>query len=170
MRLHSVSVLQEGIEGPRDGVDISKEIAIEITYWNLKPGARLYTALHLCDQSGTEILSSGTAKGVPLVDDPWDGAEFSCRQYRTTCRIPPNLLNDKHYTFRVIIGEKPSQSHVWTEFVFGFQVHDSGLMRQEYYGEWYGCIRPRLGWATEEIGPGAEAAAPAGKSAKARGS
>ena len=43
-------------------------------------------------------------------------------------------------------------------------------MRQEYYGEWYGCIRPRLGWVTEEIGPGAEAAAPMGGTAKARGS
>ena len=170
VRLHSVRVLQEGSDGPSDGVDISKEIVIEITYWNFKQGARLYTCLHLCDQSGTPILSSSNHKSVPLEDDPWSGAGFGCRQYRTTCRIPPNLLNDKHYTFRVILGEKPQLEHVYTEFEFGFQVHDSGLMRQEYYGEWYGCIRPRLGWATEEIGPGAETAAPMGVTAKARGS
>ncbi len=79
---------------------------------------------------------------MPLEDDPWSGAEFSCRQYSTICHIPPNFLNDKHYTFRVILGEKPLREHVFTEFEFGFQVHDSGLMRQEYYGEWYGLYPP----------------------------
>jgi len=154
-RLHSVRVLQDGIDGPTEDVDIAKEIRIEITYWNRKPGARLYLAVVFQDLSGTPVLASNNSKGVPLEDDQWSGAEFNRRQYCSTCRIPPNLLNDKRYLFRLIIGEKPDEEHVFTEFMFGFMVHDSGAMRQEYYGEWYGCVRPRLGWGTKEIEPNA---------------
>ena len=149
VRLHSVRVLQDGIDGPTDDVDIAKEIRVECRYWNLGQATNLYVALHMCDPSGTQVLASGNQRGMSMIDDPWSDAIFSEGLYRTTCRIPPNLLNDKRYLFRVIIGEKPDVEHVFTEFMFGFLVHDSGAMRQEYYGEWYGCVRPRLAWTTE---------------------
>lgn len=149
-RLHSVRVLQ-GTDVPTEDVDIAKDVEIEVSFWNFKPGAQLYAAYMLQDSTAMPVLASSTVRGIPANDDPMTGARYAVGLYRAVSRIPANLLNDKRYKFLVIVGEFPDVSHARTEFQFGFLVHDSGEMRKEYYGEWYGTVRPRLHWKTELI-------------------
>ena len=47
-------------------VDISKEVVIQISYWNLQEGALLYRAIHLKDQMDTWVFSSSNLKSISL--------------------------------------------------------------------------------------------------------
>ena len=150
-RLHSVRILQEGCEGPTSVVDISREVLVEISYWCLKEGVPLYSAIWLKDALGTEILSSSNGVGISLTSDAWCGKPMPSGLYRSVCRIPANFLNDKSYSITAIIGRFPSNTIALEENILTFRVHDSGEMRKEYYGGWLGVIRPRLAWQTERL-------------------
>ena len=148
VRLHSVRILQEGIEGPTSGVDISKDVDIEITYWNLKPDAILYAALWLKDKTATPVLGSVNHKSVSLRDDPWSGRPHPLGLYRSVCRIPGNFLNDGRYSVTAIVGKNLMDTQILEEDVVSFYVEDTGPMRKEMYCSWIGTVRPKLAWNT----------------------
>lgn len=149
VRMRSVRILQEGIEGPTADVDISKNVEIRITYWNLIAGQQLYTALWLKDPNGTFILSTSNVKAISLTDDPWYGCPQPSAVFQSTCVIPGNFLNEGRYVISAIVGRIPNRTLILEESVLTFDVHDTGAMREEYYGSWTGpVIRPRLPWNT----------------------
>lgn len=150
VRLRSVRILQDGSGSPTADTDISRDIAVEMTYQCMKEGSQLYAALWLRDTAGTPILSSGNANSVSLTTDEWYGRPHPCGTYKTVCRIPGNFLNDKRYSVTAIVGKAPSETIVLEENVVSFHVHDTGEMRKEYYGDWFGVVRPRLAWRTEK--------------------
>ena len=65
-RLHAVRLYQEGREEPTSDIDISRDLIIQISYWNFKDGLRIYPAIWLRDQTGTYVLSSTHHKSVSL--------------------------------------------------------------------------------------------------------
>ncbi len=152
VRLHAVRILQDGIDGSTAGVDISKEVLIQIEYWNLQEGAHLYPAIWLDDQMGTPVLSSSNATSVSLTEDPWYGHAHPLGLFQSLCRIPGNFLNEGRYTVAAILGKLPSETFVLEREIISFDVHDTGEMRKEYYGGWRGVVRPRLAWNTKRIG------------------
>jgi lipopolysaccharide transport system ATP-binding protein len=151
-RLHSVRILQERREGPTADVDIGKEVQIEICYWCLTDGVPLLAGIWLKDRVGTEVLSSSTVKGISLTPDAWYGRPCLRGLYCSICCIPANFLNDKGYSITAIIGRVPSQTIALANDALFFQVHDTGEMRKEFYGNWLGVVRPRLAWQTEKMG------------------
>lgn len=155
VRLKSVRILQEGIAGSTADVDIAKDVTVEITYWNLAEGQQLYTALWLKDPNGTFILSTSNVKAISLTDDPWYGCPQPKAVFQSVCVIPGNFLNEGRYVISAIVGRVPNRTLILEESVLTFDVHDTGAMREEYYGSWTGpVIRPRLSWHTTEQGPG----------------
>jgi lipopolysaccharide transport system ATP-binding protein len=157
IRLHSVRILQEGIDGPTADVDISKEVMVELTYWNLQENAPLYSAIWLRDQIGTIVLSSSNLHSVSLTDDPWFGRPQPRGLFQSVCRIPGNFLNEGHYSISAILGKMPDKTQVLEDQVLSFNVHDTGEMRKHYYGGWVGVVRPRLAWHTEYMEDGLKA-------------
>ena len=153
VRLHAARILQDGIEGPTAGVDISKEVLIQITYWNLREGALLYPAIWLRDNMGTFVLASSNHKSVSLTDDPWYGRPHPIGLFQSICRIPGNFLNEGLYSVTAIVGKGISDTQILEDYVLSFHVHDTGEMRKELHGVWVGTVRPRLAWRTEYIEP-----------------
>ncbi len=153
-RLHAVRIRQEGVDGATADVDIAKETIIEIEYWNLHEGALLAPGIWLKTGIGTEVLASGNFHGISLVDDPWYGRPQPTGLFKTICRIPANFLNEGRYGITAILSKMPIHSDILYEDVLSFDVHDTGEMRQEYYGGWLGVVRPRLDWHTEYLGTG----------------
>ncbi len=151
VRLLAVRILQEGVDGPTADVDISKEVMVQITYQNLQEGARLYSGIWLKDQMGTFVLSSGNAPSMSLAVDPWYGHPHPRGLFQSICRIPGNFLNEGPYSITAIVGKVPSKTQILQDCVLSFQVHDTGEMREDYYGQWVGTVRPRLHWHTEQI-------------------
>ena len=57
VRLHAVRIIQDGFECPTADVDISKDILIQISYWNLREGEILHPTIVLKDNLGTSVFS-----------------------------------------------------------------------------------------------------------------
>lgn len=152
VRLHAVRVFQEGFEGPTADIDIAKDVRVQISYWNFREGERLYAALWLKHQLGTPVLSSGTHKGVSQSEDLWYGRPHPVGLFRSECVFPANFLNEGRYTITPIVGKGIATTLLLEEDLIGFDVHDSGSMRQEYFGGWLGTVRPKLPWQTEYLG------------------
>jgi lipopolysaccharide transport system ATP-binding protein len=149
VRFHAVRILQPDSPHAKGEVDISKETLIQIQYWNLEPGAKLYVALWLADKSGTVVLASSNHASVTDGRDEWNGRPHPPGLYSTQCAIPANFLNEGRYLVTAIVGRDPFQTLIMKEWVVSFTVHDTGTMRQEYLGRWIGVVRPRLAWMTE---------------------
>ena len=149
VRLHSVSVLQTGISGPTSDVDIAGDVHVEIQYWNLRPGESLYAAIWLRDSNGTFVLSSVSSHYMSLTADAWDKRPRPTGLFRSVCVLPRNFLNDSIYSVTVILGRGTTDTQITQENVVSFEVHDSGEMRKEFYGNWLGTVRPKLAWSTE---------------------
>lgn len=153
VRLQAVRILQEGIDGPTADVDISKEILIEMSYWNLREGTFLYPCIRLRDGVGTFILTSSNHKSISLTEDSWSGRAYPNGLFKSICRIPGNFLNEGLYSIGVVVGKDVLNTQILLEYLLSFNVHDTGEMRKEYLGSWAGpVIRPRLAWETVFLG------------------
>jgi len=157
VRLHAVRILQDDIAGSTADVDISKEVRIQISYWNLQEGAVLYPAIWLRDQIGTCVLSSSHHKSISLTEDYWYGRPHPMGLFQSVCCIPGNFLNEGLYSIAAIAGKGISDTQMLEDYVISFHVHDTGEMRKEFLGGWIGTVRPRLAWHTEYIEPIVEA-------------
>lgn len=161
VRLCAVRILQDKADQPTADVDISKEICIQIDYWNLQQGEQqgqeregpLYVAIWLKDKVGNPVFSSANTPSLNLTNDPWYGRAHPRGLFRTVCLIPPNFLNNGLYSVTVILGKVPNIM-VMQDYVVSFQVHDTGKMRREFLGAWPGVVRPRLAWKTDCISRG----------------
>lgn len=151
VRLHSVRILQDGVDGPTADVDISKEIQVQITYRNLKEGVQLYSGIFLTSNLGVDVFASSNASSVCLMDDDWYKKPRPIGVFQATCLIPPNLLNEGRYSITAIVGIAPATTQIMEKDVLSFDVHDTGEMRKEFYGGWLGVVRPKLAWHTAFI-------------------
>ncbi len=156
VRLHAVRILQDGIDGPTADVGISKEVSIQILYWNLREGALPFPAIHLKDQMDTLVFASSNHKSISLTEDSWYGRPHPVGLFQSVCRIPGNFLNDGLYSITAIVGRGVSEPQIHEDRAVSFHVHDTGEMRKEFHGGWAGALRPRLAWNTEYLGPAVE--------------
>jgi lipopolysaccharide transport system ATP-binding protein len=152
VRLHGVRVLQEGSDQATADVDISKDVLIQISFWNLREGAQLYSAIWLKDQVGTFVLASANLGSMVLAPDPWHGRPYPTGLFQSVCRIPGNFLNEGSYSVTAIVGKEPTDTQILQDQIISFQVNDTGEMRKEFLGHWVGCVRPKLAWSTRHVG------------------
>ena len=151
VRLHSAKILQEDIEGPVADVDISKEIRIEIVYWNLENNAELFPFIWLRSGMGIDVLASSNFNSISLTKDSWFGRPQPIGMFKSVCCIPANFLNEGRYSITVGVGKLPNYNQVIEVDLLPFNVHDTGEMRKEFYGGWMGVVRMRLAWQTIKI-------------------
>ena len=155
IKLHSVEILQEGVDGPTGDVNIAKAVRIRITYRSLKEGAQLYSGIWLKDHQGTFVLACHNSKSQNLTPDPWYGRTYPVGLFQAECTLPGNFLNEGRYYVTPLLGRVPNAALALEESVVGFDAHDTGAMREEYMGSWTGpVIRPRLAWTTVCLGSG----------------
>jgi len=151
VRLHSVSIRNSHAESSGNQVDIDQPIAIVVEYEVLREGAINTVQIHLKDENGIFVLSSANAPSMSLTQDSTFGQRLSPGLYRTECLLPANFLNDSRYVLSLFLGPEIGKPTIQCESVLAFNVLDTGAMRKEFLGSWYGpVIRPRLAWATTQ--------------------
>lgn len=155
IKMHAVRIISEG--EARNEVGIGQDILIEIEYWNRKPGVKVTSSIHLIDKMGVGVLASANMSSAALNDDGWYGRPHPEGLYKTRCKIPGNFLNEGTYSVNAIVLTDVTQVHARVDDVVSFTVHDTGEMRKEYSGYWYGVVRPKLEWQTELAEPAAGA-------------
>jgi lipopolysaccharide transport system ATP-binding protein len=151
VRLHAVRVVSGG-EATAD-VDIQEDVAVEIEFWNLQPGSRLSTSLHLLDRMGVVVLASINMHAANLGRDEWYGRAHPVGLFRAVCTLPGNFLNEGSYGISAFVLSDVAHVEVSAREAVSFNVHDTGFMRGEYGGEWIGVVRPRLSWKTTQLTP-----------------
>ena len=150
VRLKAVRIVSENkVTGE---VDISKEFCIEVDYWNLQANGRRMISIHIYNSKGICILTSANLPSVSLVPDSWYSRPYPVGIFRTSCIIPGGLLNDGlHSVSAYINGEFMNDNIFSAPDVISFNVRETGVMREEYTGEWWGAVRVRLGWQTTQL-------------------
>jgi lipopolysaccharide transport system ATP-binding protein len=149
IRLHSIGVRNVHSLTSNNQVDIDQPIAIEIEYEVLCEGAINTVQLHLKDENGVFVLSSANAPSMNLAIDQTYGKPLPLGFYRAECVLPGNFLNDSRYVLNLFLGPEIGKPTIQCHNVLAFRVLDTGAMRKEYLGSWYGpAIRPRLAWST----------------------
>ena len=149
IRLHAVRIVSDG--AVTSDVDIQKDVGVEIEFWNLQPGARITTSIHLLDKMRMGVLASANMHSANLLKDDWVDRPHPVGLYRTVCTLPGNFLNEGRYHINVIVLTNVTKAEVFAEDVVSFNVYESGAMRKEYGGEWLGVVRPKLAWQTERV-------------------
>jgi lipopolysaccharide transport system ATP-binding protein len=145
VRLHRAVVHPEG-GSPADAIDVQTPIAVEIEYWNLRPGALLNLSLHVYNEQGIKIFNVG-----PSLERVWQGRPFPRGLYRDTCHIPPNLLNDGMHRIELMVIEGRHYLIYQIDDLLVFDVRDVAASREGWFGSWEGAVRPQLAWRTEQL-------------------
>jgi len=151
VRIRSVRVTQGDQHTTKADVDISGEVGIEITYECLKDSVPVYAAMWLKDKVGTVVFSTGNMPSMSRSRGGVSGKPHDKGTYRAICKIPETFLNEGQYNVTPIIGVVPNKTVALLEDEVSFTVHDTGVMRKEYYGGWIGVIRPMLEWHTCQV-------------------
>ncbi|HWN10338.1 MAG TPA: ABC transporter ATP-binding protein [Pyrinomonadaceae bacterium] len=149
IRLHSVRIVSGGEVTAE--VDIQNDVRVEIEFWNLRPGARIMTSIHLLDKMRVGVLSSANMHSANLAHDEWFNQPHPEGLYRTVCTIPGNFLNEGRYHINALVLTDVMNIEVFAEEAVTFTVHESGAMRKEFGGHWLGVVRPRLAWQSERL-------------------
>lgn len=133
-------------------VDIDTDICIEVDFQVLEPGSVVTPGIRIKDETSTYVLWSTNATSMNLSQDPLYAQPLNQGSYRAHCTIPANFLNATRYLISVSLGTRPGEVDVDVENAISFLVHDTGVMRKEFTGNWSGpVIRPRLKWQTTPV-------------------
>jgi homopolymeric O-antigen transport system ATP-binding protein len=130
-----------------DVVDIRDPVTIEMEYEVITPGYKLMPHFLFTNPEGIDAFSAHD------VDPVWRGRSRPVGKYRSTVRIPGNLLTES--TLFVAAGMQtidPAVRQFFEPYTVSFQViepHDADGARGDYSGHITGIMRPLLEWNTE---------------------
>jgi lipopolysaccharide transport system ATP-binding protein len=150
VRLQSIKIICNGV--PTSEVLIDQEIAITMRYYNYHKNAILLSNIHLKDKNESFVFASANFACCNLLTDEWHAQKRPLGLYETTCIIPANFLNDQYYSVDVGIINDVQEWQVWEKSIISFRVNDTGVMKEEYMGDWVGVVRPKLAWRTIRLG------------------
>lgn len=147
---HAVRIVANG--EITSSIDISHEVRVEMEYDILRDQAVVFPSIHLLDNIGTCILTTFNGTSAVTQSDPFFGRPLKKGRYKSVLIIPGSFLNDKTYTISVFLVPEDATDMGIAEDVLSFSITDTGEMRKEYGGEWWGLIRPKMAWHTSFLG------------------
>ncbi len=113
---------------------------IELAYRLLVPECMFHIGMHLRAVGGEIIFATTSSPAMVR------GGEF-----RSSCRVPGDLLNNGKYTIDLFFGKDGNVVLCKVESPLVFDVHDAVRQPGSYLGEMPGAVRPKLRWATEPV-------------------
>ncbi|QHT65781.1 ATP-binding cassette domain-containing protein [Rhodocytophaga rosea] len=130
---------------------INENFYIEIEYINLKEGLLLSSYFELRSLLEAGVLSSANWASATANEDNYSNTAFKKGKYKSRMKIPGNLLNEGTYRINAWILENVSATAAEAKEPLMVTIVDTGEMRKEYTGEWFGVVRPKLEWYTKAI-------------------
>ena len=132
-----------------DLIDTHTPLVLEFEYWNFVEGARLNLSVVVKSEEGFPLFNT-----APTEEPMWHGRPFPAGLFRSSFRIPGDLLNDGTHRVLLYIVEDQSVALSRHEDLLVFEVIERPGERQNWYGKWEGAVRPRLEWTTELLESG----------------
>ncbi|MDR2528254.1 MAG: ABC transporter ATP-binding protein [Synergistaceae bacterium] len=146
-----VSVSVENAQGvSSEKFEITEPIFIKMRYRVKKDGVPVNAASHIHNASGVHVLTTFDTAG------DFDGSKKSEKgEYISSCRVPPNFLNDGYYSISPALSTlSPLNCHFTAFHVLNFLVVDSmesTPTRGIFRGPIAGLIRPVLEWNCQKV-------------------
>jgi lipopolysaccharide transport system ATP-binding protein len=127
-----------------DEIDTSTPLAVEIDYETKSDDAVVGFTLLVHDAENNAVFIS-----ISNRETQYYGRPMAKGAYRTTCHIPPNLLNAGWFTIGLNMFGSNFSDNRFTHEILRFEVQDSQEIRGDYFGPYWGAVRPALEWSTE---------------------
>ena len=134
-------------------IDLHTPITVEFEYWNVAPQTCLNLSVVIMSEEGSPVFNT-----APQEEPLWHGRAFPVGLFRSTFRIPGDLLNDGTHRVQLYIVEDESVVLSRHDDLLVFDVVEAPGERRNWYGKWIGAVRPRLQWNTELIESGVPSA------------
>jgi lipopolysaccharide transport system ATP-binding protein len=150
MRLHSARIVSSSGKIISD-IDIKDDLKIEINYWNLKDGTKMWVGVHVFNTMDVHVFASSNLHSNSIIPDELWNSPQPKGLYRTECTIPGRLLNEGVYFINIAIGNNVLNVIAHEERVLEFNIVDTISQFQKAGKAHGGIIRPQLGWKTEAI-------------------
>ena len=147
VRLHRIQVTARD-DGASATLTTSTPFSIAVEYWNLIPGAKLHVTLHLNTENQIIAFTTGSACGDPETA----GRPMPAGLFRSTCYVPPDLLNVGRHSFKILIVKDLTHLIYQRETNVTFEIVDLEERELSQYGREPGVVKPALKWTTEQIG------------------
>ena len=140
VRLRGVRVVPDiGWDG--ELLTVKMPFRMEFTYRLLNPGTFFYVGVYFRSINGEIIFRTASA---PVEEAPQG-------DYRSTCHVPGDLLNNGKYTVDLYFVRDGSTVLYKAENSLVFEVHDTEREPGSFLGELPGMVRPKLQWEMESV-------------------
>jgi lipopolysaccharide transport system ATP-binding protein len=143
VRLHRVCVRPENGQ-PTEHITMRTPLVLEFEFWNLVNGAQLNVNFQLLTEDGTVAFGS-----APTQEPHWFGRPHPVGLFRSTCRIPGDLLRPGVHFVRLRIVRNAAAAIYQHEDSLSFEVQDVPELRGGWFGSFAGAVRPLLEWQTD---------------------
>lgn len=90
-------------------------------------------------------LNLHTITGEHIFNSQSPGVKTSKGRAKTSCFIPPNLMNNGDYTVSIMVVSKGSIPLYYFEQVLRFEIFDN-RRGETWFGDISGAVRPKLDW------------------------
>jgi lipopolysaccharide transport system ATP-binding protein len=149
-RLRSVRVLSDG--RVTDTIDIRRPVTIEMTFWNLKPDAKLGAFLSFFNEQGVHLFVA-----PDFSEREWSARARPCGIFRTSCTVPGNVFAEGRVRVAAEVSTRePTYEIHFLEFdSVAFQIVDRGepgSVRAGWGRPIPGAMRIETDWTTEYLG------------------
>ncbi len=149
LKLKAVRILSEGMV--TSNPSCSKDIEIQIEYWNQTPGKR-WVGFWLLNSIGYPICTPSNNSESTIKPDPWYGKVYPVGLFQTCCIIPGNLLNHGEHSINLQInGQSSYDSIVSKDNILKFNVIEDSENKGSKFYKTVGIIRPKFDWNTKNI-------------------
>lgn len=132
-------------------IAIHEDFYLEIEFINNKEGNFLSNYFELRTNAEGEVLSSANWSSATANIDPYSNVAYSRGRYRSRMKIPGNFLNEGSYLVSAWVLENVSATAAEAKDSLTVTILDTGEMRKEYIGQWFGVVRPKLEWYTSKV-------------------
>ena len=129
-----------------DEIDTATPLVIEIDYETKSDEAVVGFTLLVHDAENNAVFIS-----ISNREPRFYGRPMVAGRYRTTCRIPANLLNAGWFTIGLNMFGSNFSDNRFTHEILRFEVQDSQEIRGDYFGPYWGAVRPLLDWTTQQL-------------------
>lgn len=142
VRIHRVSISATG----GGEITCSSEIRIEISYWNLST-SKIMVDVILYSADGSPVLEDWSAE-----DPEWIDRQIPKGLVKTTCCLPPHLLNEGAFRLRILFFDCETVRPIFDldDSIF-FDVIDVADRKVGWTIKFMGPVRPKLVWKTQFI-------------------
>jgi len=146
----SALVTSATIAGPDhvvvDELTTSSPFSIDIDFIVKHDGGFVGLTVILYDAEHNCVFSSLSNR-----EPAWYGRAMPSGTYRARCQVPGDLLNAGWFSIDINLFGKDFTDQQLGCDLLRLEVQDSGMLRGDYFGAYYGAVRPALTWQTEAL-------------------